>query len=261
MIKKYITSAIFLCIVILWAFNVPTKAHNMPIKEEDVEIETIEPTPTPCHYDIDMDYVSIEDIIHNAPTPTPQPTPTPTIEPIVEEEEWLCYLATAYNSDKPNPCGNRGELLTGRKAIAMWQSDTDYSKYYSMVEPYKSFLTNKELAKKYGALPYGTKVEMRMWSHELNDYRYMGIYEVLDDSPTTIYNLSEVAQSLKGETGILTFNYKWGSIDYQGRPISRTTYKGWIPNWKEEYSGKVIGWLDIWQGTGSMPIVEIRIVN
>lgn len=196
-----------------------------------------------------------------ATTPLTEPTEEQTPDSPIETDKWLCYLATAYNSDEPDPKGNRGESLRGRKAIAMWQSDTDYTKYRSMVEPFKSFLTNKELAIKYGALPYGTKVEMRMWNPEISDYRYLGIYEVLDDSPTTIYNLSEMTHSLAGPTGPLYFYFDWLNINYMGNSVKGGRLKGYCPNWKEEYSNNVIGWLDIWEWSGSMIIVEIKIIS
>lgn len=234
----------------------PTPAADLPSYMTPLATAQTEATGAPYHPTITPSPITF---YPKTPPPTPTPTPDPT--PLVESTEWLCYIATAYNSDKPNPCGNRGELLTGRKAIAMWQSDTDYNKYYSMVEPFKSFLTNKELAAKYGALPYGTKVEMRVWNPATNKYDNWGIFEVLDDSPTTIYNLSDMAQHLSGPTGPLRFTFQWTNINYKGQPVKGGTYYGYCSNWKEEYSNRVIGWLDIWQGNGSMLIVEIRVVH
>jgi len=244
-----------------------------------------DPTPTPGPGQVEMlrkaDFLDpsselvrkyvLFNAAHQIPTPaettpesTPQATivPVPTPAPSQEEEEtgWMYYLATGYDSDKLNPCGNRGELLTGRKAIAMWQSDTDYSKY-PIIEPFRSFLTDPIRASLYGALPYGTKVEMRYWNQLSKSYINLGTFEVLDDSPTTIYNLSEIAHNLSGPSGPLYFPYTWHSIDYRGNPQQGGRKYGYIANWREEYSGKISGWLDIWQGHSGMIIVEIRIVD
>lgn len=197
------------------------------------------------------------------PSPTPAPTPSPTPQPtaLIESTEWLPYLATSYTSRESNPHGNRGESLAGKKAIAMWQSDTDYTKYRSMIEPFRSMLTDKAQAAKFGALPYGTQMEVRVWDQTQNAYRNLGVYTVLDDSPTTIYNLSPVAQSLKGKTGPLTFSYSWSATDYIGRKTNPGPFTGYIANWHERYSNAVIGWLDLWEGPGGMLIVEIRIIH
>lgn len=266
--KKYLSSIILLCIVILWT---GLASHNVVVVEERrvivIDWNTKEPISTPCHYDVNWDFKRVGDIEYISPTPTITPTPTPTITPIptptpilVEtiEEEWIPYLATSYNVDE-NSHGNKGAELYGKNVVAMWQSDTDYTKYKSMTEPFKSFICNKDLAIKYGALPYGTKIEIRIWNNVEKCYNYLGEYEALDDSPTTIYNLSEVATKLYSDKSTFHFDYEWTSIDYKGNPIKRTSYVGYIPNWKIEYNNKVKGWLDIANSYIGMAIVEIRV--
>jgi len=179
---------------------------------------------------------------------------------IKKEPEWLPYLATSYSAPAGS-VGNRGEELSTRNAIAMWQSDTNYKTYKSMIEPFKTFLTTPGNAEKYGALPYGTRVEIRMWNPQISDYTYFGIFEVLDDSPTTIYNLSEVAVNLTGETTTFKFTYNWTNTDYRGNKTHGGKQVGWIPNWKVEYNNNIKGWLDIANIHIGMAIVEIRIAE
>ena len=176
----------------------------------------------------------------------------------IEEEIWLPYLSTSYYGQ--NEHGNKGVVLDGRNAVAMWQSDAEYSTYKSMHPMFREFYATHN-GEDYGALPYGTKIEIRIWNQETKAYVYLGIYEVLDDSPTTQYNLSEVAKNLQGKDGALNFKYNWSDIDYRGNKTNGGIKKGYIPNWKEEYSNKICGWIDVRKAYWGMVIIEIRVIE
>lgn len=209
------------------------------------------PTPTPLTTSIPIFNTPKPTTIPTpVPTSTPTPSPTPTPEP-----EWIYYLATSY-SLKTSECGNKGAVLTGKKVVAMWQTDTSYAQ--SCVEPFRTwYKTHNGLD--YGALPYGTKMEMRYWNG--SSYVYMGIYELLDTSYTTIYALSETARSLSGTKAPLRFTYNWPSTNYKGAPSEVSGLRwGHLSNWKSEYSGRVVGWMDVLDANWGMVIVEIRVL-
>lgn len=202
---------------------------------------------------------SVED---TTPTPTDEPaiipsfnssTPSPTFE---AENEWKYYLATSYSLNG-SECGNKGAVLTDKKVVAMWQTDTAYAK--SCVEPFRTwYQTHNGLD--YGALPYGTKMEMRYWTGA--EYKYLGEYQLLDTSYTTIYTLSEVAKLLSGDKAPLRFTYNWPSTNYKGTPSQFAGQRwGHISNWKAEYSNQVVGWMDVLDAGWGMVIVEIRVIE
>ena len=219
--------------------NKVTQIPNPTLAVEIPDTPSCVPTPTPT--------------MATTPTPTSTPTPEPTPTPMV----WRPYLASSYEAE-PGACGNRGEALDGKKVIAMWQSDTNYLKYKNICEPYKTFYANKD-AKKYGALPYGTQVEMRVWLN--GKYKYLGVYTVLDDSPTTQYCLSDVAKALWSKTERFHFDYQWESKTYFGESAPGGIKTGYIPNWKEEYNYHIQGWLDVKDADWGFVIVEIRILD
>lgn len=191
------------------------------------------------------------------PTPTPTPKPTSTPIPTATPMEWKPYLATSYTAPTGSH-GNRGETLDGKNVIAMWQSDTNYTSYKNMVEPYKTFYATHS-GEDYGALPYGTKVEIRVWNG--TSYDYLGTYRVLDDSPTTQYCLSEVARSLtNGFNGSFHFNFMWEKVNYKGERAYGGKKTGYISNWKIEYNGNIQGWLDVKEANWGFVIVEIKIL-
>lgn len=294
MATKYKTHIIFLLIVILWLSAVAPKYKKTIIVEEVVgEVETIiEPTHIDLKRIFDFDKINnikldnraFEEVVDTRivlapynesiteaitpepteeptalPTPTPTSTPSPTPKPTptpTPQSEWMPYLATSYSGQG---CGNRGEDLSNRNAIAMWQSDTNYLSYHTMCEEYKEWYRNHS-GYDYGALPYGTKVEIRIWTG--SDYRYMGVYELIDDSPTTQRNLSQVARNLHSDTTKpFYFDYTWHNIDYKGRPVAGGERKGYITNWKPEYNWCVKGWVDVKGAGWGTVIVEMRIVK
>ena len=211
----------------------PTIESIEPITPTPTEEPTAPPTPTPT----------------STPTPVPTPTPTP-------QSEWMYYLATSYSG---SGCGNRGEDLSNRNAIAMWQSDTNYLAYNTMCQEYKDWYSTHS-GYDYGALPYGTKVEIRVWTG--SDYRYMGIYELIDDSPTTQRNLSQVARGLHSDTTKpFYFNYTWLNTNYKGQSVAGGERKGYITNWKLEYNWCVKGWVDVKGAGWGTVIIEMRIVK
>ena len=190
------------------------------------------------------------------PTPAPTPIPTETPEPTPTPSEWSYYLATSYHTS-PGECGNRGDDLSDKNVIALWQTDTDYAK--SCVEPFKTFYQTHN-AEDYGGLPYGTKVEMRFWTG--SGYRYLGVYEVLDTSYTTIYALSEVAQSLSSSKDYVHFSYKWPATNYRGVPDPHAGTKwGHASNWKQEYNNNIVGWVDVLDADWGMVIIEIKVIK
>lgn len=228
----------------------------------------------PIHYEVLNKRVTLIDIIKAHPKPIIEENKEEVVEEvhenihkpikdyqekeIVEEEgEWLPYLSTSYIGY--NKTGNRGELLDGRNAIAMWQSDANYSSY-NMHPLFKDFFKTHN-GKDYGALPYGTKVEIRIWNQISNLYIYLGTYEVLDDSPTTQYNISDVAINLKGEDEPLYFKYNWADIDYQGTKTRGGEKLGYIPNWKEEYNNKICGWIDVRKAYWGFAVIEIKVIK
>jgi len=175
-----------------------------------------------------------------------------------KSETWLPYLATSYCG--ANETGNKGELLQGRKAVAMWQSDEDYLKNSKLHPMYREFFETHD-GKDYGALPYGSKIEIRVWNQETSSYINLGVYEVLDDSPTTQYNISDTAKKLNGEDGELYFKYNWADIDYLGNKTRGGEKLGYIPNWKEEYSNKICGWIDVRDAYWGFVVIEVRMVK
>lgn len=211
------------------------------------------PTPTPSSTPI------ITPTTEPTPTPTPKPIKTsmPTSAPTPTPLEWLPYLATSYTAEA-GALGNREEILDGKKVIAMWQSDTNYLNYKNICEPYRTFYATHS-GKEYGALPYGTKVEMRIWQN--GEYEYLGVYTLLDDSPTTQYSLSEVARGLRSSTTCFYFNFRWETKTFFGKSAPGGKKTGYIPNWKLEYNGKIQGWLDVKDAGWGFVIVEIKIVK
>lgn len=236
------------------------------------KVETEEDIETPQKdYEIPLRKRQIIDIIKNYPI---QIGEQKEVAPIIIEDEakeeeskedeliekeivWLPYLSTSYYG--VNETGNKGELLENRNAVAMWQSDDDYLQNSKLCPMYREYFATHD-GEEYGALPYGTKIEIRIWNQETKTYIYLGIYEVLDDSPTTQYNISDVAKNLEGKDGPLHFKYNWSNINYLGEKTWGGVKKGYIPNWKEEYSNKICGWIDVRKGYWGMAVIEIRIV-
>lgn len=241
-LDPFITHAPTVEIVYVSAISILPQ-QTVSIEDEPTELPTESPTEE----------------ITETPTDEPMPTSTPTPEPIVEsrnDDGWMPYLATSYSAHK-GAVGNRGAKLDGRNVIAMWQSDMDYSTYTDMIEPFRSFFRRTD-GVEYGSLPYGTDVEMRIWTGR--DYEYCGIYTVLDDSPTTQYNLSNVAVNLHGDSSPLYFKFNWTDTNYRGQPANGGARKGQITNWKPDYSYNVKGWIDVLGANWGMVIVEIKIL-
>ena len=288
--KRYIAHITFILIIILWIGMVaPKPTKPMIIVEERKTIILGDYTKVPYsnqkeHIDLSemFDFHTINDIRLlreeeadcdtttfqsneesiievETPTPSPSPTPSPTPEPPptpTPQSEWKPYLATSYSG---HGYGNRGEDLSNRKVIAMWQSDTNYLAYHTMCQEYKDWFASHNCYD-FGALLYGTKVEIRVWTG--TDYRYMGIYELIDDSPTTQRNLSEVARSLhNNNTKPFYFDYTWTNIDYKGNPANGGAKRGYITNWKTEYNWNVKGWVDVKEAGWGTTIVEMRVVK
>lgn len=246
----------------------PTKEPISPSPEiPEVTASSIPFTPKPLHT-AKNEITMISETATPTPTETleiteiPEVTPEPTeyeieVDISRSDDGWLPYLATSYSA-KPGSVGNRGENLEGKKVIAMWQTDMDYARLYTnMVEPFKSFFKRTD-GVEYGSLPYGTEVEMRIWNG--SDYKYLGVYKVLDDSPTTQYNLSNVAVNLHGNKSPLYFNFTWTDTNYRGEPAKGGERKGQITNWKADYNYNVKGWLDVLDAGWGMVIVEIKIL-
>lgn len=230
------------------AFSIPFTPR--PLQTAKNEITVILETATPVLTEI-PEITEISEV-------TPEPTEYEIEVDISRSDDgWLPYLATSYSA-KPGSVGNRGESLDGKKVIAMWQTDMNYARLYTnMVEPFKSFFKRTD-GIEYGSLPYGTEVEMRIWTG--SEYKYLGVYKVLDDSPTTQYNLSNVAVNLHGNSSPLYFNFTWTDTNYRGEPAKGGERKGQITNWKADYNYNVKGWLDVLDAGWGMVIVEIKIL-
>jgi hypothetical protein len=245
-----------------------TKEPVSPSPEiPEVTVFSIPFTPRPLHTaknEITMISETATPVLTEIPeiTEMPEVTPEPTeyeieVDISRSDDGWLPYLATSYSA-KPGSVGNRGESLDGKKVIAMWQTDMNYARLYTnMVEPFKSFFKRTD-GVEYGSLPYGTEVEMRIWTG--SDYKYLGVYKVLDDSPTTQYNLSNVAVNLHGNKSPLYFNFTWTDTNYRGEPAKGGERKGQITNWKADYNYNVKGWLDVLDAGWGMVIVEIKML-
>lgn len=228
----------------------PMHTHKIEITE--ISEVTVEPTEVPT------ETPSPTEVITEIPQITEEPVESTKIYLSSRSDDgWLPYLATSYSA-KPGSVGNRGESLDGKNVIAMWQTDMDYARLYTdMIEPFKSFFKRTD-GVEYGSLPYGTEVEMRIWTG--SEYKYLGVYKVLDDSPTTQYNLSNVAVNLHGNKSPLYFNFTWTDTNYRGQPAKSGERRGQISNWKSDYSWNVKGWLDVLGADWGMVIVEIKLV-
>ena len=213
--------------------------------------------PQPCVKRVVDVEETIEEVVEEIIEETVEISVVPAInETIVTKDEWKPYLATSYSGE----VGNRGEDLGNKKAVAMWQSDANYLSYSGMCEEYRQFYSTHN-GEEYGALPYGTEIELRAWDGFSQSYKYLGIYTVLDDSPTTQYNFSKIVKDMYCEDSIYHFAYQWSNIDYRGRGVNGGQKYGCITNWKRDYNHNIAGWIDVKDAGWGMVVVEVRIVR